>query len=81
MPQKFIRPKEAAIEAGVHSQSIYDAIRNRRLCAERRSGKVFIDAASFRRWNALLKTRRRLRAQDHVGCGKPTTLTPQGLAG
>jgi hypothetical protein len=69
MPEQFIRPKQAAIEAGAHSQQIYDAIRHRRVRhrrvrAERRGGKVFIERASFERWRYALETRRRLLSEE-----------------
>jgi len=66
MTQDFIRPKEAAIEAGAHSQQIYDAIRKRRLRVHRRSGRLFIDRISFERWKGALETRRRLGAESRA---------------
>jgi hypothetical protein len=64
MLQSFIRPKEAAIEAATHSQQVYDAIRNRRLRVQRRSGRVFIERTSFERWKAILETRRKLQGES-----------------
>jgi hypothetical protein len=66
MGQDFIRPKEAAIEAGTHSQQIYEATRNRRLRVQRRAGKVFIERASFQQWKRGLETRRRLLAEGRA---------------
>jgi len=60
----FIRPKDAALEAGTHSQQIYDAIRKRRLRVRRCGGKVLIERASFERWKVALETRRRLLAEE-----------------
>jgi hypothetical protein len=74
MSGDFIRPKEAAIEAGAHSQQIYEAIRNRRLRAWRRDGKVFIERASFERWKVALETRRRLIADDRATSNKLATV-------
>lgn len=70
MLRDFISPKEAAIQAATHSQTIYSAIRNRRLRVRRQAGKVLIDGASFRRWKAALETRRRLRAEDQAIVGQ-----------
>jgi hypothetical protein len=66
MPDEFIRPKQAAMAAATHSQQVYDAIRNRRLRAQRRAGKIFIERASFERWKAALETRRRLLLEGRL---------------
>jgi hypothetical protein len=66
MSENFICPKEAAIEAGAHSQQVYQAIRNRRLRVQRRSGRVFIERKSFVRWKSALEMRRKLAAEERA---------------
>jgi len=75
MPNEFIRPKDAAIEAGTHSQQVYDAIRNRRIRARRRGGKVLIERASFNCWKTALEVRRRLRNRPL----SPTHISVEGI--
>ena len=62
--RQLLAPKQAAIEAGVFTQQIYQAIANNLLAVERRGGRVFIRRESFVRWKANLETRRRMRLEE-----------------
>jgi Helix-turn-helix domain len=73
MSPDFIRPKDAALEAGTHSQQIYDAIRKGRLHVRRCVGRVLIERVSFERWKTALETRRRLLLEQR----EDTTETAQ----
>ena len=42
MPEDYLRAREAAFQAGTHTQHVYEAIRCGRLRVQRRVGKVFI---------------------------------------
>ncbi len=62
--RQLLEPKLAAIEAGVFTQQVYQAIANKLLAVERRGGRVFIRRESFDRWKANLETRRRMRLEE-----------------
>jgi hypothetical protein len=59
-----VEPKHAAIEAGVFTQQVYQAISGKLLTVERRSGRVFIRRKSFERWKANLQAKRRMRIEE-----------------
>jgi len=61
---KLLEPKQAAIEAGVFTQQVYDAIAKKLLAVERRRGRVFVRRESFKRWKANLQARRRMRIEE-----------------
>lgn len=62
--EKILEPKQAAIEAGVFAQQIYEAIKNKLLVVERHGGRVFIRRESFERWKGNLEARRRMRIEE-----------------
>jgi hypothetical protein len=62
--RQVLGPKQAAIEAVVFTQQVYQAITNKLLAVERRGGRVFIRRESFERWKTNLQTRRRMRIEE-----------------
>jgi hypothetical protein len=62
--KQVLGTKQAAIEAGVFTQQVYQAIAHKLLDVERRGGRVFIRRESFERWKANLQTRRRMRIEE-----------------
>ena len=62
--KEMLEPKQAAIEADVFTQQVYQAIANKLLAVERRGGRVFIRRESFDRWKANLQARRRMRIEE-----------------
>ena len=61
---EVLEPKQAAIEAGVFTQQVYQAISDKLLAVQRRGGRVFIKRESFERWKANLQARRRMRIRE-----------------
>lgn len=62
--KEVLEPKKAAIEAEVHTQQVYQAIRNKLLTVERSGGRVYITRESFERWKRNLEVRRRMRMEE-----------------
>jgi hypothetical protein len=61
---ELLEPKQAAIDAGVFTQQIYQAISDKLLAVDRRRGRVFIRRESFDRWKANLQAKRRMRVEE-----------------
>ena len=62
--KELLQPKQVAIEAGVFTQQVYQAIAKKLLAVERRQGRVFIRRDSFERWKSNLQARRRMRVEE-----------------
>jgi hypothetical protein len=61
---EVISAKEAAVQAGVHSAQVYDAIDRGLLRAKRSDGRVFILKASFTEWVNRLVIKRKMRSEE-----------------
>jgi len=62
--KELLEPKHAAIEAGVFTQQVYQAISNKLIAVERHGGRVFIRRESFERWKTNLQARRQMRIEE-----------------